>query len=49
MSMWSDIGRGVRLVNYRGKQFWLGSLSWLGLFAFPILPGLLTSAAFKEL
>jgi ATP-binding cassette, subfamily B, bacterial len=49
MSMWSDIGRGVRLANYRGKHFWLGSLAWLGLFAFPILPGLLTGAAFREL
>ena len=49
MSMWSDIGRGVRVANYRGKHFWLGSLAWLGLFAFPILPGLLTGAAFREL
>jgi ATP-binding cassette, subfamily B, bacterial len=49
MSMWSDIGRGVRLANYRGKHFWLGSLAWLGLFAFPVLPGLLTGAAFREL
>jgi ATP-binding cassette, subfamily B, bacterial len=49
MSMWSDIGRGVHLANYRGKQFWLGSLAWLGLFAFPIVPGQLTGAAFREL
>jgi ATP-binding cassette, subfamily B, bacterial len=49
MSMWSDVARGVRLANYRAKHFWLGSLAWLGLFAFPILPGLLTGSAFREL
>jgi ATP-binding cassette, subfamily B, bacterial len=49
MSMWTDVGRGVRLANYRGKHFWLGSLAWLGLFAFPVLPGLLSGSAFREL
>jgi ATP-binding cassette, subfamily B, bacterial len=49
MSLWTDIGRGVRVANYRAKHFWLGSLAWLGLFAFPILPGLLIGSAFREL
>jgi ATP-binding cassette, subfamily B, bacterial len=49
MSLWRDMGRGVRLANYRGKHFWLGSLAWVGLFVFPVLPGLLTGAAFREL
>jgi ATP-binding cassette, subfamily B, bacterial len=49
MSLLSDLRRAGRLTAYRPKHFYGGSLVWVGLFIFPLVPGTLFALAFREL
>ncbi len=49
MSLLADLRRSGRLTGYRPKHFYGGSLVWVGLFIFPLVPGTLFALAFREL
>ena len=41
--------RALRLANFRPRQFWLGTASWMLFFVYPLLPGWLLKVAYNEL
>lgn len=41
--------RAFRIAHLRGTQFWIGSAAWLVFFLFPLIPGALLQAAYREL
>jgi ATP-binding cassette, subfamily B, bacterial len=41
--------RMVRVVNYRGRPFWIGTLAWIAFFVFPLVPGWLLAELFRHL
>ena len=41
--------RMVRLANYRGRWYWVGTVAWIVYFATPLLPGWITATVFNEL
>ena len=41
--------RMIRAVNFRGRQFWSGTVAWIIWFVFPLLPGWLVARAFDQL
>jgi len=39
----------IRVVNFRARQFWAGTLAWIVWFVFPLLPGWLVARLFDQL